>query len=1376
MSPGHRLLILALAMLLAAPALLVLPASYATPASAGPALLFLKAGTFDPVADPAPGPSALHMRSTAPFYVVQFDGPVQRAWRDALEGLGASTLEYLPDFAYFARVPDGAVAGVKALPHVRYVGPAHPAYRLHPQLWSEASGGPARELSIGTWDAAGATALASRLAGGGATVLSSGGSRVVARAPVMVASALLSDASAGVSWVEPRWAPQPLNDNDARTAMARQQADGAYDPSGTAMWSYDDAAGRFEGYPGRNVTIAVADTGLDESHPAFAGRIVHYFDYDGDGQNDEDGHGTHTSGTALGDGSWRVGDPGVEGKYAGVAPQAGLVVQEIFTAAGISTAQLGRDASNEGATVSSNSWIAGYWGDYNGLCQEYDAQTRDANNVRPGDQPILYSFGAGNDGWSGAGTIAPPSLAKNVLSVGSVGNDKWGAASSQISGFSSRGPTNDGRIKPDVLMPGDIVASTRSMDPGANSGWGKPVDGGDSYVFGSGTSMATPGAAGAAAVVRNYLRDARGEDPSPAMVKALLINGATPLAGYAYPGFDQGWGRVDLDRSLLERANYYIYRFDQQVRLDTSPGTDESIFWFMVYNDQPLKVTLVWTDVEGAPSATKNLVSDLDLELWDGEGLRYSGNDFLSGQSRVNSSGNPDRTNNVEGFLLDPPKAGLWYIKVKAYNTPQGGQDFSLVVSGDVRKGHIDLAPRTLVASPPSAEELTPVHLTATVANLGNRDATGVGWRLEHVDPDLRTETLLEGSLGDMSAGTERTLELNVTGVRGYHVFRLRLDPDRLIIESNETNNAIEAQYFFRGYDVTLSADRTSLRANPSQLATVSMVVRNRGNVPDTMDLLLSEPPPGWRVDVTATRVPLDPDGAQEVALEVVVPPNATAGEVASFTVSASSEGNSSRSKEVRVQVQVNQVYGLEVSAISPRQEMRPGQQVPLDLLVRNTGNGRDTLAILPGEPGAGWSVQVLNMTLAMDLRTDVHVTVLLTAPDPAVAGRATVFPINVSSSYPGLGQQASFSAIVVQFWRSQVDVIGLVAEGRPKDRVVIPLRVENGGNGPVEYNGDINFPSAEWVGGLDIDRLGVPAYGSARANLTFTIPADAINRSYDFTMVVISSGGEVFYTNFTFTVTQFHGITARVVEAPAAVTQGMATSMRLRIDNYGNGVERLDLHVSGSPAGWTWTFSDEHPSVGPFSTGYVSVALDTTKATPGARYESRVVLQFGDAPRQETSVKVTVEVLTRADLQLLPADLNLSARVVKVGTTVRIVATVRNVGQTEAREFVVQLVVDGARVGQPLFVSGIAPGEAEELSFTWTANRSGVHELGVRADPDSSVDEVDHGNNMATAYVDVKRPEVKGWPTTTMVMGMLLIAALVAAAVLVPRLRREPL
>jgi len=66
------------------------------------------------------------------------------------------------------------------------------------------------------------------------------------------------------------------------------------------------------------------------------------------------------------------------------------------------------------------------------------------------------------------------------------------------------------------------------------------------------------------------------------------------------------------------------------------------------------------------------------------------------------------------------------------------------------------------------------------------------------------------------------------------------------------------------------------------------------------------------------------------------------------------------------------------------------------------------------------------------------------------------------------------------------------------------------------------------------------------------------------------------------------------------------------------------------------------------------------------------------------------------------------------------------------------------------------------------------VHELGVRVDPDSRVDEGDSGNNMATAYVEVRQPEVKGWPATTMVVGLLIIAALVAVAVLVPRFRRE--
>ena len=102
-----------------------------------PSHLHLRAGVFDPLTDPVPGPSWLHSKSTHPYYVIQFDGPVMPAWRDGVEALGVQLLSYLPDNAFYARLPSSATKDVLEVEHVRYVGPAHPAYRVHPALWSD---------------------------------------------------------------------------------------------------------------------------------------------------------------------------------------------------------------------------------------------------------------------------------------------------------------------------------------------------------------------------------------------------------------------------------------------------------------------------------------------------------------------------------------------------------------------------------------------------------------------------------------------------------------------------------------------------------------------------------------------------------------------------------------------------------------------------------------------------------------------------------------------------------------------------------------------------------------------------------------------------------------------------------------------------------------------------------------------------------------------------------------------------------------------------------------------------------------------------------------------------------------------------------------
>jgi uncharacterized membrane protein len=1338
-----------------------------------PSLLYLRAGVFDPLTDPVPGPSFLHSRSTHPYYVVQFDGPVMPTWREDVEALGVVLLGYLPDDAFYAWMPGHLSSDVLEVEHVRYVGPAHPAYRVHPALWADLRTQLTMELEVLTWTGEGSESVARLVGDAGGRVLSHDIAWVTVRAPLAVALALLREPALGVRWVEERYPMEPINDNDARTANARQQSDGSYISDGHALWSYIPSTDSFEGYTGENVTITVADTGVDTTHPTFAGRIVHYYDYGNDGEQDEDGHGTHVAGTALGDGSWRDTDIGQDGKYAGLAPDATLVVQEVFRATTPNANLMGRDAEVEGADVSSNSWISGYFGDYNGQCEAYDRLTLDANSLKAGDQPIFYVFGAGNDG-SAPGTIRPPSLAKNVLSVGSTGNDKWGASSDLVSGFSSRGPTEDGRIKPDVLMPGHIVASARSSYPGANSGYPRPPDGQDSYAYGTGTSMSTPGASGASAVVIQYMNDVHGTNPSPAMTKAVLINGAQPLDGYVYPGFDQGWGRIDLEMSLLESDDYMIFRDDEQVELSMEAGSDEAVYWFMVSSDQPLKATLVWSDVPGQVSSSKHLINDLDMVVTDPDGNVYSGNDFENGLSQANASGNPDRTNNVEGFLLANPKAGQWKIQVRAFNIPTGTQDFALVVSGNAVKGHVDLAPLNLAADRTDAEEGSLVGLSATVRNTGNRNGANVEYRLERVDPTLRTEVLDSGSLGDMMAGTARFLAWNVTGVRGDHVFRLVVDPGGTVIESDEDNNALELRFFFKAYDVGLSAPAANRRGDPNHLLLFNLTLTNLGNIGDEIQLDLTEPPPRWLAQLTSDSYTLGPGGSATVRLEVLIPANATADERADITVTATSSGNRTKTKDLDIHVDVNQVFDLEVAAISGKQSMLPGNENELDIMVRNTGNGLDVYTLsLPEPVQAGWWVQLPEPTAEVPLRSEVTLKVLLIAPDPALAGTSVSFTVSVTSSHPILTKSVSFSAEVVQFYDTNVTVRSMVTDGKVGETIRIPLQITNRGNGPVSYSGDINFPDAAWTGGIDLANTTVGGYSDVLANLTFVVPPLAIARSYDFTMVILSSGSEQIFNNFTFRVEQFHDVRISVLPGVPTVTQGQRATLKVLLENEGNGDDTVML-TSSPPSTWTFDFEMRETTLEPYSSVQLGVWFNTEVTTAGKLYEVPVIAYYGPAKTLAVETLAKVNVLVRPDLAIVDGSLNVSEPNPSVDMLVRITVSVANEGETVATDVFVQLFVDDVPVDQPKYMSTIEPGDEESFTMLWRTETGGLRNLRVVADYSNGIDEADEGNNDASVTVDVQPLVLKTSPGPTYLMALAAIAGATTVAMAGRRRRRQ--
>jgi subtilisin family serine protease len=246
----------------------------------------------------------------------------------------------------------------------------------------------------------------------------------------------------------------------------------------------------------------------------------------------------------------------------------------------------------------------------------------------------------------------------------------------QVVAFSSRGPTQDGRIKPELVAPGTFVLSTRSSMIAANNfAWGR-FQPSNRYFFMGGTSMATPLTAGAAAIVREYLRKVRKQrSPSAALLKAVLVAGAVRLPGTAAPGvlcdIHQGFGRVNLDAVLNPPAPATTLLVDHRRGLATGQVATRKLT--VRASQQPLRIVLAYTDFPGP-----TLVNNLNLLVRGPGGARYVGNQVGAGATAL------DTANNVEVVHIDQPAPGAWTVDVVASNVPSGPQDYALVIKGCV--------------------------------------------------------------------------------------------------------------------------------------------------------------------------------------------------------------------------------------------------------------------------------------------------------------------------------------------------------------------------------------------------------------------------------------------------------------------------------------------------------------------------------------------------------------------------------------------------------------------------------------------------------------------------------------------------------------------
>lgn len=386
-------------------------------------------------------------------------------------------------------------------------------------------------------------------------------------------------------------------------------------------------------------------------------------------------------------------------------------------------------AYNDGARISSNSWGSNAGGAYNTTAQTFDALVRDAQpagstNAQDGNQQMVVVFAAGNSG-PGVNTMGAPGTSKNVITAGASENvqpfggaDQCGTTDAQadsaydIVPFSSRGPNDDGRFKPDIMLPGTHVMGGVAQNvapPDPISGNGTVLTcfnangvcagpGGSNffplgqqwYTASSGTSHSTPAIAGYAALIRQHFINLSATPPSPAMTKALMMNSAEYMNGVGandtLPSNNQGMGLADMDRYFDIFAQARILR--DQVGADKfTASAQQRVFTGLVAdNGKPFRVTLAWTDPPG-PTSGNAFINNLDLEVTVG-GVAYKGNVFTGANS--SAGGTADIRNNVESVHVPAGVSGPFVIKVKATNIAGNGvpndadpldQDFALLVS-----------------------------------------------------------------------------------------------------------------------------------------------------------------------------------------------------------------------------------------------------------------------------------------------------------------------------------------------------------------------------------------------------------------------------------------------------------------------------------------------------------------------------------------------------------------------------------------------------------------------------------------------------------------------------------------------------------------------
>jgi len=634
--------------------------------------ILLKNGPFEPTA----GFNTVQITSNynssdTVHFLLQFTKLPSPTELNTITNSGITLLDYITGNTYIASTKVSNLNTLSTLPNARWAGPFDPSYKIDADL---------NTTSIPPWASQGNKAVLTVQLNKDADIVKASDSinkiggkiisvvKTIPSITILIDLGKIKDLSEKdfvqyISFVDP-----PLQESND---MARKA-------------TKIDSVQREYNLSGNGVTALVYDLGIaDKTHPDFGDRIIE------NNQAPMTEHATHVTGTLGGSGYNSDGSDKNERKNKGTYRQwEGMAPEIKIRSFGLHSISNGPPLYNESGNMEAAFTTAIQNGidlatmslNTNVLANGYDCNLLGSYLNTPilidkivdgsiGDKSLLFFESVGNERQGTSprcgqtSTISPPATAKDSLAVGAINSDD-----KSIYELSSFGPTKDGRLKPDIVAPGCTSNKAGIISTGPDKG----------YISMCGTSMASPIAAGAAALIMEQwnLIHVNGTPLPPHTVKAIMIHTATDL-GAPGPDYQFGWGAVDAKSAVdLVRADKY----EHLIKNDSVIQDQSNSYQIISDGKHPVKATLVWDDPSGTRLISKNLVNDLDMRLTDPndrvyEPLVLNPNDPESIAARGN-----DDTNNVEMIIGDAEK-GTWTLTVDGTTISDGTQPYTVITS-----------------------------------------------------------------------------------------------------------------------------------------------------------------------------------------------------------------------------------------------------------------------------------------------------------------------------------------------------------------------------------------------------------------------------------------------------------------------------------------------------------------------------------------------------------------------------------------------------------------------------------------------------------------------------------------------------------------------